>query len=132
MDFSALVLMERDGATGHLIREVGSYSVNEGAIYVTKLYLQDGVVNLFFGTGKDVEDWEFSAIYDLFDVDAFEKLGYNIEEIDSEFNPLWKITFDYEDDHEEIRAILNELCTIINECISKVLEDIKDKESEYI
>ena len=131
MDFSALVLMERDSATGHLIKEEGSYAVNEGAVYVSKLYLQDGIVNLFFTTGRDVEDWEYSAIFDLFDTEVFEKLGYNIEEIDSEFNPVWKVTFEYDEDHEETRAVLNELCTIIKENIEKVFEDIKGKESDY-
>ena len=131
MDFSALVLMEKDKDTGHLIKEIGSYAVNEGAVYVNKLYVIDGEVNLYFQVNKDVEDWEYSAVYDLFDVEAFETLGYDIEEVDDEFNPTWMISFPIDEDHEEVRAILNELCNLIKDNIEKVFESIKDKRAEY-
>lgn len=131
MDFSALVLMEKDKDTGHLIKEIGSYAVNEGAVYVNKLYVIDGVVNLYFQVNKDVEDWEYSAVYDLFDVEAFETLGYDIEEVDDEFNPAWMISFPFDEEHEEVRAILNELCTLIKDNIEKVFENIQDKKAEY-
>lgn len=131
MDFSALVLMEKDKDTGHLIKEIGSYAVNEGAVYVNKLYVIDGEVNLYFQVNKDVEDWEYSAVYDLFDVEAFETLGYDIEEVDDEFNPTWMISFPFDEDHEEVRAILNELCNLIKDNIEKVFENIKDKRAEY-
>ncbi|MNN19144.1 MULTISPECIES: DUF6762 family protein [Clostridium] len=131
MDFSALVLMEKDKDTGHLIKEIGSYAVNEGAVYVNKLYVIDGEVNLYFQVNKDVEDWEYSAVYDLFDVEAFETLGYDIEEVDDEFNPTWMISFPFDEEHEEVRAILNELCTLIKDNIEKVFENIQDKKAEY-
>lgn len=131
MDFSALVLMEKDKDTGHLIKEIGSYAVNEGAVYVNKLYVIDGEVNLYFQVNKDVEDWEYSAVYDLFDVEAFESLGYDIEEVDDEFNPTWMISFPFDEEHEEVRAILNELCTLIKDNIEKVFENIQDKKAEY-
>jgi hypothetical protein len=131
MDFSALVLMEKDKDTGHLIKEIGSYAVNEGAVYVNKLYVIDGEVNLYFQVNKDVEDWEYSAVYDLFDVEAFETLGYDIEEVDDEFNPTWMISFPFDEDHEEVRAILNELCNLIKDNIEKVFENIQDKRAEY-
>lgn len=131
MDFSALVLMEKDKDTGHLIKEIGSYAVNEGAVYVNKLYVIDGEVNLYFQVNKDVEDWEYSAVYDLFDVEAFETLGYDIEEVDDEFNPTWMISFPFDEEHEEVRAILNELCTLIKDNIEKVFENIQDKRAEY-
>lgn len=131
MDFSALVLMEKDKETGHLIKEIGSYAVNEGAVYVNKLYVIDGEVNLYFQVNKDVEDWEYSAVYDLFDVEAFETLGYSIEEVDDEFNPTWMISFPFDEDHEEVTAILNELCNLIKDNIEKVFETIKDKRAEY-
>ncbi|WP_286905428.1 DUF6762 family protein [Clostridium sp. UBA1652] len=131
MDFSALVLMEKDKDTGHLMKEIGSYAVNEGAVYVNKLYVIDGEVNLYFQVNKDVEDWEYSAVYDLFDVEAFETLGYDIEEVDDEFNPTWMISFPFDEEHEEVRAILNELCTLIKDNIEKVFENIQDKKAEY-
>lgn len=131
MDFSALVLMEKDKETGHLVKEIGSYGVNEGAIYVNKLYLIDGEVNLYFHIDKDVDDWEYSAIFDLFNLEAFQGLGYKIEELDNEFNPTWMVSFPFDEEHEEVLAILNELCTLIKDNIEKVFEDIKDKKADY-
>lgn len=131
MDFSSLVLIEKDKETGNILSELGSYSVNEGAIYVTKLYCIDNEVSLYFDTKRDVEEWEYSAIFDLFEIKAFEELGYKIEEEVEEYNPTWVVKFPYDTEYEETRAVINELCTIIKEKIEKVLEDIKGKEDEY-
>ena len=65
MDFSSLVIMEKDKETGFIKRELGSFEVDEKALHVKKLYVIDNEVNLYFDTGKDVEEWEYSAIYDL-------------------------------------------------------------------
>ena len=45
----------------------------------------DNKVSLYFDTNKDVEEWEYSAIFDFFDKEAFESLNYVIEEIDDEY-----------------------------------------------
>ncbi|SHF02046.1 DUF6762 family protein [Clostridium fallax] len=130
MDFSSLVLMERD-KEGKFIKEVGSYAVGDGADYVTKLFLVDGEVNFSFDTKRDVEEWEYSAIFDLFNEDAFKDLGYIIEEDDDKYNPTWIVKFKFDDDHEEMKAIINELCNLVKENMEKVFKDIKDKEEEY-
>ena len=87
MDFSSLVIMEKDKENGVIKGELGSYSVLEGTNFVKKLYCVDGEVSLFFDTDKDVLEWEFSAIYDLFNVEALTSLGYIVEEFDEEYNP---------------------------------------------
>ncbi|MPQ44043.1 DUF6762 family protein [Clostridium tarantellae] len=131
MEFSSLVIMEKDKQTGVFKEQLGSYSVGEGANFVKKLYCVDGEVSLFFDTNKDVEEWEFSAIYDLFNKKAFEELGYIFEEKDDEFNPTWIVKFKFDEEHEETRAIINELCNLIKINMEKVFEDIKGKENEY-
>lgn len=131
MDFSSLVLIEKDKATGMIIKELGSYTVNEGAAYVTKLYCIDGDVSLFFDTKRDVEEWEYSAIFDLFEKEAFNELGYEIEEKDDEYNPTWVVKFKYDEEHEEMRAVINEVCNLIKEKMEKVFQDIIGKEEEY-
>ena len=70
MDFSSLVLMEKDKDTGFITKELGSFQVSEGALFVKKLFVLNGEVNLLFDTNKDVEEWEYSAIYDLFNYEA--------------------------------------------------------------
>lgn len=131
MEFSSLVLVERDKETGHIIREMGSYQVSAGAEYITKLYYDGESVHLFFDTGRDVEEWEFSAIFDLFDSSSFEEKGYEIEDDDDQYNPTWHITFSYEDDHEAFKGKLNEICGLIEAAMDKVFADIEGKEAEY-
>jgi hypothetical protein len=94
LDFSSLVLMEREKETNFLIKELGSYEVGDGAKYVSKFYYDGEKVNMYFDTGRDVLEWEYSAIYDLFNLDAFTQHGYDIEDVDDEFNPTWLIKFD--------------------------------------
>ena len=98
MDFSSLVLMEKDKDTGFITKELGSFQVSEGALYVKKLFVVNEVVNLYFDTNKDVEEWEYSAIYDVFNYDAFIKEEFEIEDVLDEYNPTFLIKFEYVDD----------------------------------
>lgn len=131
MDFSSLVLMEKDRDTNHLTREIGSYEVGDGAEYITRMYYDGEKVRIFFDTKRDVEEWEFSAIYDLFDMESFEAKGYEIEESDDEYNPTWKVSMDFNEEYKDMQNELNDLCALIDEKIKKVFEDIQGKENEY-
>ena len=59
MDFSSLVLMEKDKDTGFITKELGSFQVSEGALFVKKLFVINGEVNLIFDKNKDVEECEY-------------------------------------------------------------------------
>ncbi|ETI89164.1 MAG: hypothetical protein PWP67_2775 [Clostridium butyricum] len=131
MDFSSLVLMEKDKETGFIKKELGSFEVNEGALYVKKLFVLDDTVNLYFDTNKNVEEWEYSAIYDLFNVEPFEEKGYEITEDLDEYNPTYIINFKYEDDYEVMKEKINECLSLITSGIETVFEAIKGKEAEY-
>ncbi len=131
MDFSSLVLMEKDKNTGFMVNELGSYEVGEGAEYIKKMYYDGEKINIYFDTNIDVEEWEYSAIFDLFDESEFIKEGFAIEQVDDEYNPTWLIRFDYEQEHSVILSRLNSLCTLIKTYMKKVFNDIKGKEEEY-
>ena len=131
MDFSAVVLMEREKETNFLVKELGSYEVHEGAEYITKLFYDGDKVNLYFDTNKEVEDWEFTAIYDLFNEEAFKDVVTTIEPYDEEFNPTWIITFDYDGDHNIFQEKLNNICDLISSTLEKVFKDIEGKEDIY-
>jgi hypothetical protein len=131
MEFSSLVLIERDKATNHIIREMGSYEVSGGSEYITKLYYDGESVHLFFDTGRDVEEWEFSAIFDLFDSESFEDKGYEIEDDDDQYNPTWHVKLGFDEDHEAFKEKLNEICGLIEAAMEKVFSDIQGKEAEY-
>jgi carboxylesterase type B len=131
MDFSSLVLMEKDKETGFIKKELGSFQVNEGALFVKKLYVLDEIVNMYFDTNKNVEEWEYSAIYDLFNSDVFTESGYEIEEDLEEYNPTYIIKFKYEDDYDVMKKKIQEVVTIIDSEMNLAFEAIKGKEAEY-
>ena len=131
MDFSSLVLMEKDKETGFIKKELGSFEVNEGALYVTKLYVLDDIVYMYFDTNKNVEEWEFSAIYDLLNVEPFEEKGYEVQEDLDEYNPTYIINFKYEDDYQAMKEKINECVSLIEQEMTNVFEAIKGKEDEY-
>jgi len=131
MDFSSLVLMEKDKETGFIKKELGSFEVNEGALFVKKLYVLDEIVYMHFDTNKNVEEWEYSAIYDLFNSEAFTERGYEIEEDLDEYNPTYIIKFKYEDDYDLMKKKIQEVVPIIEKEMNLVFEAIQGKETEY-
>ena len=131
MDYSSLILMEKDKETGFVVKEMGSYNVSEGAEYIKSFYVLDDKVYIKFDTNKDVEEWEYSAIYDVFNMELFENEGFEIEEVDDEYNPTFLINFKYKDDHEYIEEKLSLSIELIEEAMEKAFNDIEGKEEEY-
>ena len=132
MDFSSLVLMEKDKGTGFITKELGSFQVSDGALYVKKLFVVDEVVNLYFDTNKDVEEWEYSAIYDVFNYEAFVKEEFEIEDVLDEYNPTFLIKFKYVDDYAFMKERIIKCVNLIEEAMVKAFNDIEGKEEEYI
>lgn len=131
LEFSSLVLMEREKDTNFFVREMGSYEVDDGANYITKMYYDGEVINLYFDTGKDVEEWEYTAIFDLFNEETFTSKGYIINTEDDEYNPTWAIKFPYDEEHSIVQEKLKELCITIEKEMLKVFEIIKDNKENY-
>lgn len=131
MDFSSLVLMEKDKETGYITKELGSYEVSEGALYVKKLFVLDGEVNLYFDTNRDVEEWEYSAIYDLFNGQRFEEENIKVEEDLEEYNPTFILKFKYDEEYSEMKAMLDKCMALIEDEMESVFKAIEGKEEEY-
>jgi len=131
MQFSSLVLMEIDKETNKFVKELGSYETSEGAEFVTKLNYYGELINLTFDTHDDVQEWQFTAIYDYFNEEVFRAKGYSIEAIDDEYNPTWLVKFKYSDDHMVVREAIIEICELIKQELKEVFIKIKDKEEEY-
>lgn len=123
--------MEKDKETNLIVKELGSYEVSDGAEYITKMFYNGDKVNVYFDTNSDVEEWEYSAIFDLFDIEAFSKSEYIIEDVDDEYNPTWLVKFDYVENHEDMSEKINNLCGLIKDSMVKVFDDIKNKKEEY-
>ena len=131
MDYSSLILMERDNETGFVTKELGSYKVSEGAEYIKGFYVKGDSVYIKFDTNKDVEEWEYSAIYDVFNMELFENEGFEIEEVEDEYNPTFLINFKYKDDQDYIEEKLSLSIELIEEAMEKAFNDIEGKEEEY-
>ena len=131
MDFSSLVLMEKDKETGFITKELGSFEVNEGALYVRKLFVVDNIVNLYFDTNKDVEEWEYSAIYDLFNKDVFIENGFEIDEDLDEYNPTFILKFKYNEEYAEMKEMIDKAVELISNEMNNVFKNIEGKEKEY-
>lgn len=131
MDFSSLVLMEKDKETGFITKELGSFEVNEGALYVRKLFVIDNIVNLYFDTNKDVEEWEYSAIYDLFNKDIFIENGFEIDEDLDEYNPTFILKFKYSDEYIDMKEMIDKAVNLISKEMNNVFKNIEVKEEEY-
>ena len=131
MDFSSLVIMEKDKETGFITKELGSFEVNEGALYVRKLFVVDNIVNLYFDTNKDVEEWEYSAIYDLFNKDVFIENGFEIDEDLDEYNPTFILKFKYNEEYAEMKEMIDKAVELISNEMNNVFKNIERKEKEY-
>lgn len=131
MQFSSLVLMEIDKDTNQFVKELGSYEASEGAEFVTKLNYYGDLINLFFDTHDDVEEWQFTAIYDYFNEEVFRDKGYTIEAVDDEYNPTWVVKFKYSKDHNVVGDAIIEVCELIKQELRNAFEKIKGKEEEY-
>ena len=131
MDFSSLVLMEKDKETGYITKELGSFEVNEGALFVRKLFVLDNEVNLYFDTNKDVEEWEYSAIYDLFNEDRFVEEGFSIEDDLDDKNPTFILKFKYEEEYNDMKEVITKAVNLIQEEMNSVFEKIEGKEEDY-
>lgn len=131
MDFSSLVLIEKDKKTGLIKNQLGSYNVTDGAQYIRKMFYDGQNVNVYFNTNKDVKDWEYNAVFDMFEKYKFNEKGFQIWEIEDEYNPTWLVKFDYTNEYDLMEERLNILCDLINVCMNKIFQDIKDKEEEY-
>ncbi|SHJ86593.1 hypothetical protein SAMN05444401_4112 [Clostridium amylolyticum] len=131
MDFSSLVLMEVDPKDKKFLRELGSYEVSQGAEYITKFYCDGSDIFINFQTDRDVEDWEYSAIFYVFSKEAFANNGYKIEDKDDEYNPSWIVSFPYTEDREEIQKNLDLIGEIIESSLKDAYKEILGKEEEY-
>lgn len=123
IDAKALVLMKREN--GVLQEELGSYEIEEGLNLVYKAYVEDGKVYLFLTTKDDVTDEEFTQIYEMYDIEKYSQMGYKVDEIDDEYNPMWCVELDFVDDHEEMQERLNDVILFHNDEMNRIYEEIR-------
>ncbi len=130
MDCSNLLLMELDIKTNLYKGDLGTYIVEDNE-NIKKFYYDGKFVNVYFDVNEDVEDWEYSAIFDLFPYERFENKGFYVNDVDDDYNPAWIIKFEYIDDREKMQERLDELLEIFQDSLEFTFNEIKDKNEEY-
>ena len=136
MDETVIVIMLKDKETGFLDKELGSYKIesNENMIYNTfASEKEDGTyeVTMKLTCDRDVEDWEFEAIYDYYDSETLMPAVTSIIEEEDCFNPTWSVTFDFIDNAEEMENKISEVLALHVQELNSVYEAIADKKDEY-
>lgn len=134
MEETVIVIMLRNRTTGFLEKELAALDITENADYIVNIYAseEEGGMKLHIklSTARDVEDWEYDAIYDYYDTEVFKDIAH-IEEADDDYNPVWEAVTDYSDNISETEKRVTEILAIHKREIDDVYETIKDKESEY-
>ena len=136
MEDTVIVIMLKDKETGFLDKELGSYKIesNETMIYNTfATEKEEGVyeVTMKLTCDRDVEDWEFEAIYDYYDSETLMPAVTSIIEEEDCFNPTWKVTFDFIENVEEMENKISEILNLHVQELNSVYEAIADKKDEY-
>lgn len=136
MDDTVIVIMLKDKETGFLDKELGCYKIDKNDAFIYNTFAaekQDGDYEVFMKLtcDRDVEDWEFEAIYDYYDTETLLPLVTSIKEEEDCFNPTWSIKFDFIDNTEEMESKISEILAAHAKEISSVYEAIADKRDEY-
>lgn len=138
MEPMVVMLMEKEQDTGYLTKEIGSYRIMEGGQYIDSIYLTnkegERTVHLRLTTDRDLEDWEYEAVFDYYDTEVFgQQIRSIVEvvEVEEEFNPVWEITFPFIDSQEGMETMLERILTIHKTELNSTYEGIQDKKEEY-
>lgn len=132
----AIVLMEKEKETGFLTTMRGSFILQQGSDVVDRIYLIkeseiEEMVHLFVTVPKEVEDWEYSAIFDEYNIDLFSELGVKTEEVEESYNPTWEVVFQYDVRHQVTERKINEIIAAHIKELQRVLEEIQNKKADY-
>ncbi|HCT63907.1 MAG TPA: hypothetical protein DIC60_01280 [Lachnospiraceae bacterium] len=135
MEETVIVIMLKDSKTGFLEKELGCYKITEDENLIYNTYaVEDGEKTKVFmklTTDREVEDWEFEAIYDYYDNETISPFVTSIEEDTECYNPTWCITFDFVSNIEEMEEKIGRILKLHKQELQSVYEAIADKRDEY-
>ena len=135
MDAMVIMLMEKEAGSGALVREVGSYTVEKYGELIEGFFLikeeEKDVLHMRITVERDVEDWEFSAIYDEYNPEVFEDYILTFDELEDTYNPTWEITFNFTDNQTTIERTLNTILDTHKKELDRVLAAIVGNKSNY-
>ena len=135
MEETFIVIMLKNKETGFFEKELGSYAVEDEDGLICNAYaLDEGgrtEVYIKLTTGKDVEDWEYDAVFDYYDPETVMAEADSVEEEDGGYNPVWVAKFEFIDDLEAMENKIKKLLELHKKELVSVYETIADKRDEY-
>jgi len=133
MEETVIVIMLKDAQTGFLEKELGAYSLPENGELLFNIYAEgeEKRVVMRLGCERELQDWEYDAVYDYYDTETVGALVDSIEEEDGHYDPVWVVTFPFSEEQEKMEQKLAEILAAHQEELLSVYEAIKDKEDDY-
>lgn len=132
---TVFVIMLKNKETGFLEKELGSLNISKNDEYIVNLFVieNDGSeqLHLRVSTDRDLEDWEYEAVFDSYNYDCYGDNVIEIDEIDDDYNPVWEIVIEYDDNISAVEERVAEILDIHSSELNRIYAEIKDKESEY-
>lgn len=133
MEDTVIVIMLKDAETGFLEKELGAYSLPENGNLIFNIYAEgegkDVVLRL--SCDRELQDWEYDAVYDYYDTETVGALVESIEEEDGHYDPVWVVRFPFAEEQDVMEEKLADILNAHMEELLSVYEAIKDKEDDY-
>ena len=133
MEETVIVIMLKDAETGFLEKELGAYSVSENGELIFNIYAEgeEKKVTMRLTCDRELQDWEYDAVYDYYDTETVGALVDSIEEEDGHYDPVWVVTFPFAEEQDVMEEKLTAILGAHKEELLSVYEAIKDKEDDY-
>ena len=108
MEDTVIVIMLKDAETGFLEKELGAYTLPENSGLIFNIYAENEgkEVVLRLTCDKELQDWEYDAVYDYYDTETVGALVDVIEEEDGHYDPVWMVRFPFAEEQDVFLPIL--------------------------
>ncbi len=133
MEETVIVIMLKDAETGFLEKELGAYSISENGELIFNIYAEgeEKKVVMRLTCERELQDWEYDAVYDYYDTETVGALVDSMEEEDGHYDPVWVVTFPFAEEQDVMEQKLTDILDAHKEELLSVYEAIKDKEDDY-
>lgn len=133
MEETVIVIMLKDAETGFLEKELGAYSISENGELIFNIYAEgeEKKVVMRLTCERELQDWEYDAVYDYYDTETVGAWVDSIEEEDGHYDPVWVVTFPFTEEQDVMEQKLTDILDAHKEELLSVYEAIKDKEDDY-
>ena len=131
MEDTVIVIMLKDAETGFLDKELGAYTLPENSSLIFNIYAEGEEVVLRLSCDRELQDWEYDAVYDYYDTETVGALVDAVAEEDGHYDPVWVVRFPFAEEQEVMEQKLTDILDAHRKELLSVYEAIKDKEDDY-